>query len=49
MKDIQRFVIATTNDAIAFCQSTYPEEYPELFGTACTQRVVESEETIATE
>ena len=41
--DIHRFVVATTKAAIEFCQSTYPEEFPELFGTACTQRVVDQE------
>lgn len=40
-EDIQRYVIAVTKEAIAFCESNYPELYPELFGTACTQPIVE--------
>ncbi len=42
-EDIQRFVIATTKQAIAFCESNYPQQYPELFGTSCTDRVIEED------
>ena len=40
-EDIQAYVIAVTNASIAFCESTYPDQFPELFGTSCTKRVVE--------
>ena len=43
-EDIQRYVIAVTKEAIAFCESTYPDQYPELFGTSCTQAVIEEQE-----
>ncbi|MXW54810.1 MAG: PQQ-dependent dehydrogenase, methanol/ethanol family [Gammaproteobacteria bacterium] len=39
-EDIQRYVIAVTKESIAFCESNYPEQYPELFGTSCTLPVV---------
>ena len=35
--------MSQTRVAIAFCESEYPEAYPELFGTACTKRVVARE------
>ena len=41
-EDIQRYVIGAINAAIGLCQSTYPEEYPDVFGTSCTKRVVEN-------
>ena len=41
---IQAYVITTTQAAITFCESSYPDEYPELFGTSCTKRVVEAGE-----
>lgn len=37
---IQAYVIQATKEAIAFCESGYPEEYPEYFGTSCTRRSV---------
>ena len=37
---IQAYVIQATKDAITFCESGYPEEYPEYFGTSCTRRSV---------
>ena len=36
-------VVNQTRIAIAFCESEYPDVYPELFGTACTKRVVAQE------
>ena len=41
---IQAYVIAATQTAISFCESSYPSDYPELFGTSCTKRVVEKTE-----
>ena len=38
---VQAYVVSQTRIAIAFCESEYPDLYPELFGTACTKRVVE--------
>ncbi|MYD44726.1 MAG: PQQ-dependent dehydrogenase, methanol/ethanol family [Gammaproteobacteria bacterium] len=38
---VQAYVVAATNTSIAFCESSYPAEFPELFGTSCTKRVVE--------
>ena len=40
-KAIQAYVVAVTTQSIAFCETSYPEEFPELFGTSCTKRVVE--------
>ncbi len=40
---VQAYVVNQTRIAIAFCESEYPDVYPELFGTACTKRVVEQE------
>ena len=37
---VQAYVVNQTRIAIAFCESEYPDVYPELFGTACTKRVV---------
>lgn len=34
------YVVNRTKAAIAFCESDYPKQYPEVFGTACTKRVV---------
>lgn len=38
---VQAYVIAATNASIAFCESSYPTDFPELFGTSCTKRIVE--------
>lgn len=38
---IQAYVAAATVQAIQFCESSYPTDFPELFGTSCTKRVVE--------
>ena len=38
---IQAYVVAASQTAIAFCESSYPTDFPELFGTSCTKRVVE--------
>ena len=38
---IQAYVAAVTAGSIEFCESSYPDEYPELFGTSCTKRVIE--------
>ena len=40
-KAIQVYVAEAAKQAIAFCESTYPADFPELFGTSCTKRVVE--------
>ncbi|MCY3818651.1 MAG: PQQ-dependent dehydrogenase, methanol/ethanol family [Gammaproteobacteria bacterium] len=40
---VHAYVVNQTRAAIAFCESEYPDVYPELFGTACTKRVVASE------
>ena len=37
---VQAYVVNQSRIAIAFCESEYPDVYPELFGTACTKRVV---------
>jgi len=34
------YVVNRTKAAIAECQSDYPQQYPEVFGTACTKQVV---------
>ncbi len=39
---IQAYVVAATNASIEFCESSYPSDYPELFGTSCTKRVVDN-------
>ena len=39
---IHAYVVSATNAAIEFCESDYPERYPELFATACTKRIVAS-------
>ena len=41
--DIQAYVAETARATIAFCESDYPEEYPEIFGTSCTRREVSNE------
>ncbi len=38
---LQAFVVETARQSIAFCQSEYREQYPELLGTACTRAQVE--------
>ena len=38
---VQAYVVAATNASIAFCETSYPADYPELFGTSCTKRVVD--------
>ena len=38
---IQAYVATASSAAIAFCETSYPEDYPELFGTSCTKQVVE--------
>ena len=40
---IQAYVVAATNASIAFCETSYPSDYPELFGTSCTKRVIEGQ------
>ncbi|MDE0452725.1 MAG: PQQ-dependent dehydrogenase, methanol/ethanol family [Gammaproteobacteria bacterium] len=40
---VHAYVVNQTRVAIAFCESEYPDVYPELFGTACTKRVVAHE------
>ena len=37
---IHAYVVSEAEAAIAFCQSEYPERYPELFATACTKGIV---------
>ncbi|CAI8025863.1 Quinohemoprotein alcohol dehydrogenase ADH IIB [Geodia barretti] len=44
---VQAYVVNQTRGAIAFCESEYPDVYPELFGTACTKRVVAQESSAA--
>ena len=39
---IHAYVVSEARAAIAFCQSEYPERYPELFATACTKGIVVS-------
>ncbi|MEM1231451.1 MAG: PQQ-dependent dehydrogenase, methanol/ethanol family [Pseudomonadota bacterium] len=39
-KAIQAYVIAATQGTIAFCQSDYRKNYPELLDTACTKAQV---------
>lgn len=39
-KDVQAYIAEVTKTTIAFCETTYPEEFPEYFGTACTKREV---------
>jgi len=35
---IHAYVVNQAKTSIAFCQSDYPKQYPELFETACVQR-----------
>ena len=37
---IQAYVVERTKQEIAFCATETPAQYPELFATACTKRVV---------
>ena len=39
-KAVHAYVVAQTNAAIAFCESEYPKQFPELLATACTKRIV---------
>ena len=39
---IHAYVVSEANAAIAFCESEYPQRYPELFATACTKGIVVS-------
>lgn len=43
--DVKAFVAEATRQAIAFCASTYPKDFPELFGTSCTKRQVDNSVT----
>jgi len=40
--DVKAFVAEATRLAIAFCDTTYPEDFPEFFGTSCTKREVDN-------
>jgi PQQ-dependent dehydrogenase (methanol/ethanol family) len=37
---VHAYVISQARNGIAFCQTNYPKEYPELFETACVRRAV---------
>jgi len=37
---VHAYVVSQARTGIAFCQTNYPKEYPELFETACVRRVV---------
>ncbi|MYJ76220.1 MAG: PQQ-binding-like beta-propeller repeat protein, partial [Gammaproteobacteria bacterium] len=37
---VHGYVVNRAKAAITECQSDYPKQYPEVFGTACTKRVV---------
>ena len=39
-KAVHAYVVSQTNAAIAFCESEYPKQFPELLATACTKRIV---------
>jgi mono/diheme cytochrome c family protein len=39
-KAIQAYVVSAARQAIALCESDYPQRYPELLGTSCTNPVV---------
>ncbi len=43
---IHAYVVARTKEAIAFCESDYPDKYPELLATACTKRIVTPDATM---
>ena len=38
-KAVHAYIVSQANNSIAFCQTDYPKKYPELFETACVQRV----------
>ena len=46
--DVKAFVAEATRQAIAFCATTYPKDFPELFGTSCTKRQVDNSVTATT-
>jgi quinohemoprotein ethanol dehydrogenase len=35
---VHAYVVSQAKNSIAFCQTDYPKQYPELFETACIQR-----------
>ena len=35
---VHPYVVSQGNTSIAFCQTDYPKQYPELFETACVKR-----------
>jgi len=37
-KAVHAYIVNQAKTSIAFCQTNYPKEYPELFETACVQR-----------
>lgn len=39
-KAVHAYVVDQTRAAIAFCESDFPKQYPELLATACTKRIV---------
>ena len=39
-KAVHAYVISQTKAAIAFCESDYPAQFPELLATACSKRIV---------
>ncbi len=38
-KAVHAYIVSQSTNSIAFCQTDYPKKYPELFETACVQRV----------
>ncbi|MEZ5594866.1 MAG: PQQ-dependent dehydrogenase, methanol/ethanol family [Pseudomonadales bacterium] len=43
-KDLHAFLVTAANNTIAFCQSEYRKNYPELLDTACTRSSVKASE-----
>ena len=44
---VHAYVVSQTKAAIAFCESDYPAQFPELLATACAKRIVT--DTVAAE
>ena len=47
--DVKAYIAEVTRGTIAFCESTYPTEFPEFFGTSCTKRQVDNSEVVSEE
>ena len=47
--DVKAYIAEVTRGTIAFCESTYPTDFPEFFGTSCTKRQVDNSEVVSEE